>query len=220
MRLPRLSGTVRTRVGSRTEILRDHWGIPQVVAESEPDLFFGYGYAMAQDRLWQLDYFRRQAQGRLAEIMGADGHPTSTGNTVSALQRDTIARTLGFHRIAASRLKSLPEQTHVRLQAFSDGINACVEASSVSLPIEFALLSYEPEMWTPLDSIAVWVEFQYYLTVRFPVIVLPELARRTLGEGPLCEAFLTAEAADESILSPGSYPGLALRRRTGGRGRG
>ena len=42
--------------------------------------------------------------------------------------------------------------------------------------------------------------------MRFPVIVLPELARRTLGEGPLCEAFLTAEAADESILSPGSYP--------------
>ena len=209
--LPQLSGTVRTRVGNRTEILRDQWDIPHVVAKSDHDLFFGYGYAMAQDRLWQLDYFRRQAQGRLAEIMGADSRPTSTGNTVSAVERDTIARTLGFHRIATSRLRRLPEQTHARLQAFSGGINACTESSAGNLPIEFSLLAYEPEIWTPLDSIAVWTEFQYYLTTRFPGIVLPELARRTLGEGPLYEAFLTGEAADESILPPGTYPASLSR---------
>ena len=136
-RLPQFSGTVHTRVGSQTRILRGDWGIPQVVAGSDYDLFFGYGYAMAQDRLWQLDYFRRQAQGRLCEILGAEARPTSTGTTVTALERDTIARTLGFHRIAAARLKCLPEQTHSRLQAFCDGINSCMEASLDHLPIEF-----------------------------------------------------------------------------------
>ena len=205
-RLPRLAGIAGADVEGRTEILRDRWGIPHVLATSDHDLFFAYGYAMAQDRLWQLDYFRRQAHGRLAEIMGADARPRATGNTVSALERDTIARTVGFRRIAASTVERLPRQTLLRLQSFADGINTAMETSAGRLPIEFALLAYEPDPWTPLDSIAVWVEFQYYLTVRLPVIALPEIARRTLGDGPLYDAFLTAEAANESILPPGSYP--------------
>ena len=202
---PNLSGSVAVRVETGVEILRDEWGIPHVLADSEHDLFFGYGYAMGQDRLWQLDYFRRQAQGRLAEILGAQTRPKATGDNITALQRDIVARTIGFRRIADNSLKNLPAATLQRLESFSEGINAARRACSDRLPIEFSLLDYEPEPWMAVDSISIWVQFQYYLTVRFPVIVLPEIARRTLGEGPLYEAFLMAEADDESILPPGSY---------------
>ena len=204
-RLPRLTGSATAEVESGVEILRDKWGIPHILALSEHDLFFGYGYAMGQDRLWQLDYFRRQAQGRLSEIMGPEVRPRATGDAITPLQRDTIARTIGFRRIARSKLKKLPAETLKRLKSFSDGINAARGACGDRLPIEFSLLGYEPEKWIPLDSLNIWVEFQYYLTVRLPVIVLPEVARRTLGDGPLYEAFLTIEASDESILPPGSY---------------
>ena len=71
------------------EILRDETGTPHVYADTSGALFFGYGFAMAQDRLWQLDYLRRKAVGRLAEVLGPDG-----------LETDIIARTVGINRIA------------------------------------------------------------------------------------------------------------------------
>ena len=76
-RVPSSQG-VRTS-SADAEILRDKWGIPHIYAERDEDLFFGYGYAMAQDRLWQLDYLRRKAMGRLSEVLGP-----------SALETDTI----------------------------------------------------------------------------------------------------------------------------------
>ncbi len=102
-------------------------------------------------------------------------------------------------------VKRLPDATLTLLEAVSAGINLVVEGSRGRLPIEFDLLDYEPEPWTPLDSVAIWAEFRWYLTGRLPVIVIPEVAKRTLGEGPLYRAFLTPEAGDESIIPPGSY---------------
>ncbi len=71
-RLPNLSSAVEAPVGAEVEIVRDRWGIPHVFARSDQDLFFGYGVAMAQDRLWQMDYMRRKAMGRLSEILGPE----------------------------------------------------------------------------------------------------------------------------------------------------
>ena len=62
-------------VGGRVEILRDRTGIPHVYAASTPDLYFGLGVAMAEDRLWQMDRLRRRALGRQAEILGAATSP-------------------------------------------------------------------------------------------------------------------------------------------------
>ena len=193
-RVPDMAGTRRVEGAASVEILRDQWGIPHVFADSGDDLFFGYGFAMGQDRLWQLDYLRRKAHGRLSEILGPDG-----------LELDIVARTVGINRIAAEEVQRLPDETSRRLQAFSRGINAAMDESSDHLPIEFDLLDYRPEPWAPVDSIAIWAEFRWYLTGRLPVIVLPELASRALGDSPLYRAFLTGEAEDESILPPGSY---------------
>ena len=193
-RLAVIDGSTLGPVGAAVEIQRDACGVPHIFAETEPDLFVGYGYAMAQDRLFQMDYLRRQALGRLSEVLGPE-----------AYDDDLLARTVGLHRIAEEETARLPGETAARYEAFSAGVNAFIEACQDTPPVEFDLLDYRPEPWRPLDSIALLGEFRWYLTGRFPVIAVPELAKRALGEGAQYQAFLTAEAIDETILHPGEY---------------
>ena len=193
-RVPDAGGTVQGGVSGDARITRNAWGVPYISASNDADLFFAFGYAMAQDRLFQLDYLRRKGHGRLSEILGEDG-----------LQTDVIARTIGLNRIARSEWENIPDETGSLLTSFSAGINALIERSQDCLPIEFALLDYEPEPWSPVDCLAIANEFRYYLTVRFPVIVGPELARRALGDDELFAAFMIGESEEESILPVGSY---------------
>jgi penicillin amidase len=194
-RVPAGSGTRTATVKNDVRIVRDGCGIPHVFADNDADLFFGFGYATAQDRLFQLDYLRRRALGRLSEVLGPEG-----------LELDLVARTVGLHLVAEQEWNSLPEETRRLAIAFSSGVNALIEESGEKLPIEFDLLGYHPAAWRPQDSLAIAAEFRWYLTGRFPVIVIPELAKRALETDPLYEAFLQAEADAEAILPPGSYP--------------
>ncbi len=194
-RVPPASGTISANVAGSVRIARDESGIPHVFAENDDDLFLGFGYATAQDRLFQLDYLRRRALGRLSEVLGPE-----------ALELDLVARTVGLPLIAEREWESLADETRRLIAAFSKGINAWIDDCGDKLPIELDLLGYRPEPWRPVDSLAIAGEFRWYLTGRFPVIVIPELAKRTLGEGPLYEAFLQGEADAEAILPPGSYP--------------
>ena len=197
-RVPDADGRLQTGVSAETRIVRNRWGVPHIRARNDEDLFYAFGYAMAQDRLFQLDFLRRKGQGRLAEILGPEG-----------VQLDTIARTVGLNRIARAEWDSTPAETSTLLQRFSDGVNALIDQSRGNLPIEFSLLDYEPEAWSPVDCLAIAAEFRYYLTVRFPVIVGPELAQRALNNEALYQAFLTGEADDESIIPSGAYPAAA-----------
>ena len=89
--MPQTAGAHRVSGPGPVEILRDRWGIPRVCAGSDETVFFGFGYAMAQDRLWQMDYLRRRAYGRLAEILGPDGLSLLTITAASeGLPLDTI----------------------------------------------------------------------------------------------------------------------------------
>ena len=197
-RAPRCTGEVAAGVQKNVTIERDRWGIPHIFAESEADLWFGFGYAMAQDRLFQLDYLRRKGLGRLAEVLGPEGLPL-----------DLIARTVGLNRIARAEWTRLPEETQRVLRVVLGGHQRLDRSSAASsLPIEFDLLDYRPEPWTPIDSLAIESEFRWYLTGRFPVIVMPELAKRVLGDGPLYREFLLGEADDEAIVPPEAYRGL------------
>src|SRR5262249_6966701 len=209
-RVPSMAGTRRADVRHPVRIERNSFGIPSIFADSDEDLFFGFGYAMAQDRLFQLDYLRRRGAGRLSEILGGDGGELDLIKRVvgfqSIFELDLLARTVGIRRIAEHEWDVLPEETRRLVSAFSDGINACIEESGDRLPIEFDLLDYRPEPWQPIDCLTIEGEFRWYLTGRFPVITIPELAKRTLGDGPLYRAFLETEADDESILPSGSYP--------------
>ncbi|MCE9530204.1 MAG: penicillin acylase family protein [Planctomycetes bacterium] len=209
-REPKASGNRSAKIQGRVDIERDQRGIPHIFAANDADLFFGFGYALAQDRLFQIDYLRRRGSGRLAEILGPEGTDLDLLGRIagfrSVLELDILARTVGLRRIAEAELTSLSPENQKLLTAFSNGINALMQETQGNLPIEFDLLGYRPEPWSPVDCLTIETEFGWYLTGRFPVIAIPELAKRKLGDGPLFKAFLQVEDDAESILPPGSYP--------------
>ena len=190
-RAPRCTGQVVAGVRTAAAIERDRWGIPHIFADRPYDLWFAFGFAMAQDRLFQMDYLRRKGLGRLAEVLGADGLPL-----------DIVARTVGLNRIAEAEWSQLPGQTRDALEAFAAGVNGWIAECGEQLPIEFDLLDYRPHPWSPLDSLAIECEFRWYLTGRFPVIVMPEMAKRVLGEGPLYRDFILGEEDQETVVPP------------------
>src|SRR5260370_10116363 len=116
-----------------------------------------------------------------------------------------MGRCVGISRMGEIGWDTVRGETRRLLTAFSDGVNAFMNDTGDRLPIEFDLLDYRPEPWSPIDCLVIEGEFRWYLTGRFPVIVIPELARRILGDGALYHAFLECEADSESILPPGSY---------------
>src|SRR5262249_40881601 len=103
-RVPDIGGVHRAAVRRPVQLDRDHWGIPPISAANDDDRFFGFGYALAHDRLFQLDYLRRRGSGRLAEILGPGGTElellTRVAGICSVLQLDLLARTVGIRRIA------------------------------------------------------------------------------------------------------------------------
>src|SRR3990172_912270 len=111
--VPPSSGRIHAGVSEPVDVERDEWGIPHIYAQNDADLFFAFGYAMAQDRLFQLDYLRRKASGRLSEILGPAG-----------LELDLVARTVGLRRIAEAEWEQLPAEIRELVTAFSAGINA------------------------------------------------------------------------------------------------
>src|SRR5690606_21321285 len=133
--------------------------------------------------------------GRLAEVLGAE-----------ALPHDLPARTVGLRRIAEAEWSRLPLETRQLLTAFTAGINAVIEQAADNLPIEFGLLDYRPEPWSEIDCLTIEGEFRWYLTGRFPVICIPELVKRGVGDGELYGEFLRGEALDECLLPPDGYP--------------
>ena len=128
----------------RGEIVRDGFGVAHVYANTAHDLFFLQGYATAQDRLFQLDLFRRTGRGRLSEVLGDAG-----------LETDKFIRTIGLARAADLDAALLSDQARAALVAYADGVNKLIEQRGDALPIEFLLLGYKPEPWTVTDSLVV-----------------------------------------------------------------
>jgi penicillin amidase len=132
------------RLSKPVTIARDAVAVPYIDAATEADALFALGYVHAQDRLWQLTFNRRIAQGRIAEIAGA-----------AALDTDRFLRTLGVYRAAQSAAQRLDPQTRRYLDAYAAGINAYLANRTGPLPPEFLLTrSPAPEPWQAADSIA------------------------------------------------------------------
>jgi penicillin G amidase len=143
--LPTIDGDDRLiGLHERAEILRDKFGVPHVFASDRHDLFYLQGYVTAQDRLWQMDIYRRAAEGRLSEVLGEPG-----------LESDRTLRTIGLARAAALDLPIASPEAKEILQAYADGVNKFIEQHGDSLPFEFLLLGYKPEPWSPLDSVTI-----------------------------------------------------------------
>ncbi len=133
LRVDALHGTV--------EILKDEWGISHIYAETEEDLFFAQGWNAARDRLFQLELWRRQATGTVAEILGP-----------RAVARDHGTRLFKFRRDLTRELNHYHPRGKAIIEAFVRGINAYVDRTRRNpdlLSVEFELLGIEPGHWTP-----------------------------------------------------------------------
>ncbi len=123
------------------EILKDRWGIAHIYARTEHDLFLAQGWSAARDRLFQLEIWRRQASGTVAEILGE-----------RELSRDVGARLFRFRGDLEQELRHYHPRGVEIVQAFVDGINAYVAQALEQpelLPVEFRMLGIRPGFWTP-----------------------------------------------------------------------
>jgi penicillin amidase len=167
--LPKLEGVVELPgTEDAVEVLRDRYGVPQIFAGNERDMFFAQGYVHAQDRFFQMELGRRAGHGRLSELIGE-----------SALELDRIARTVGFGRIAASVEKHCPPETHEVLEAYSAGVNACLAAEPS--PPELLLLRHRPEPWSPAGTAAWSVIMAWSLSASWESKLLNGAARQEDG---------------------------------------
>ena len=133
----------------RVTIIRDERGVPYIEAKNDADLYFAQGYATASDRLWQMDLFRRNARGELAEILGA-------GPNNAVLEQDKLHRIIGFAHEADAETAQATPQSRALLEAYANGVNAYIAAlDAKSLPPEFQILQYKPRPWTVSDSLIV-----------------------------------------------------------------
>jgi penicillin amidase len=126
------------------DVWRDPEGAPHVRAGSLHDAFLAQGFVHAQDRLWHLEYDRRRAAGRWAELVGPSG-----------VAQDVLARRLGLVRSARADYEGAAPETRAMLDAYAAGVNAFLETTR-TWPVECQLLDIRPEPWAPWESLAVF----------------------------------------------------------------
>ena len=121
-RISEQTGVREATVKQGVEIRRDGRGVPHIRAGNDEDLFFGFGHALAQDRLFQIDYLRRRGSGRLAEIFGPNGAELDLMSRIpgfqSILELDLLARTVGLRQIAEKEWTTLSSETRQLLSAY------------------------------------------------------------------------------------------------------
>lgn len=132
-------------VTAPVKVVYDQNYVPHVFAENENDLYYTQGYLVARDRLWQMEFYTLVASGRLTEVVGE-----------TAFEYDRYNRRLGMARAAAVILeeqKKNPEAFQI-LEAYAAGVNAYIKQLTYKrYPLEYKILGYEPEAWTPLKTI-------------------------------------------------------------------
>jgi acyl-homoserine lactone acylase PvdQ len=135
-----VSGSIEAAVSAPVRIVRDRWGVPHIYAQNADDLFFAQGFVQAQDRLFQLDLWRRSAQGRLSEVLGSN-----------FAERDAMTRRMQYRGDLDAEWASYGADTRGIASAFVRGINAWAAAARERPPEEFVLAGWKPELWSPLD---------------------------------------------------------------------
>ncbi|MEV0487169.1 penicillin acylase family protein [Streptomyces sp. NPDC050508] len=151
--LPQTTGSITLDgLSGPVDVKRDSYGIPQIYASSDADLFMAQGYVQAQDRFYEMDVRRHMTAGRLSEMFGK-----------SSVKDDEFLRTLGWDRVAQKEYDTtLSASTKKYLQAYAKGVNAYLQGKDgKDISLEYAALGFEndykPEKWTPVDSVA-WLK--------------------------------------------------------------
>jgi penicillin G amidase len=171
---PQLNGELEV-VGLNQEVtvIRDGYGIPHIYAETPADLFKAQGYVEAQDRFFQMDFWRHIGAGRLSEMFGE-----------SQLGTDKFLRALNFTATAQIELTTISQEARDILGWYSEGVNAYLtshqgSAASLEYPLMALQASgYVPDPWTPLNTLTWAKVMSWDLSSNFG----DEIARTVLGD--------------------------------------
>jgi penicillin amidase len=207
--LAQLDGEIRLPgLEQPVQVLRDEWGIAHIYAHNQHDLFFAQGFVAAQDRLFQLDLWRRMGRGETAEIFGEE-----------AIEADRFARLIRYRGDKEAEWQSYSPDTQQIATAFVDGINACIDHSAGRLPIEFQILGYQPQKWQPEDVLlrmsGITMSGNWHREVaraRLIARVGVEQARLLAPTDP-AGAFTPAPGIDLSAITPEIYQGYVAATR-------
>jgi penicillin amidase len=198
--LPQQRGTIELPgLDGRVRVRRDRWGVPHVEADEARDLYFAQGFCHGQDRLWQMDFYRRVAEGRVSEIAGDEGLPV-----------DRLLRTLGIRRAAEREAAALDPVLRERLARFCEGVNAAA-GSVKALPFELQLLKLEFAPWRPVDILSLGKLLAFGLSTNWERELLRTDMVRTLGP-ELTAKLDPGYPADNPVVNqePWSGDGLAV----------
>ncbi len=155
------------------QVVWDERQVPHVFAENTYDIYFAQGFLTARHRLWQMEFQTHVAAGRVSEIIGD-----------KALEFDKLQRRRGLLMAAETTIKHMEEdaETHLILQAYANGINAWIETlTPATLPLEYKLLNYEPEVWSTLKTALLLKFMAWDLTGRNSEMDM-SIIQATLGE--------------------------------------
>ena len=133
-------------LSGNVDVTYDQYDIPHIFCANQNDCYAVQGYIQAQDRLFQMDLWRRIGEGRLAEVLGP-----------SYFARDRFARLLKYRGDMRLEWASYAPDAREIVRAFVDGVNAYIAAVRAHSPIEFTLLGIGPEPWgyeLPLQRMA------------------------------------------------------------------
>lgn len=180
-RLAQTNGIIKVPgLKDQVRVVRDHFGIPHIYAKNLDDLFFAQGFVQAQDRLFQIDLWRRSVQGCLAEILGPE-----------FVERDRLARLMHYRGDMETEWASYAPDAKPIVEQFVKGINAWVTIARKNPPIEFTYAGYAPALWKPEDVLSRAEGFTMggnalseVFRARLTALVGPELAVQLLPPEP------------------------------------
>ncbi|MGE7950105.1 penicillin acylase family protein [Lysinibacillus sp. NPDC093688] len=172
-------------------VTRDDKGIPHIFAKTDADLYRAQGYVQAQDRLFQMDLARRQASGRLSEIIGE-----------ATVDTDKFFRTFSLRDAAEKSLGTYDAESRQVLEWFADGVNSFIAQAKKSntLSYEFALLGYEPEEWSVVDSLTIGKYMAYDLGGNWNTLAFRHWALQNFDEEKAKELFIKYPKNASSII--------------------
>ncbi|MEH2246777.1 penicillin acylase family protein [Nostoc sp.] len=182
---PQESGTIQLpELKAEVTVQRDKWGIPHIYAANSHDLFMAQGYIHAQDRFWQMDFWRHIGSGRLSEMFGS-----------SQVDTDRYLRTMGWARVAQQEIADINAEMKAYLEAYANGVNAYLaEHQNNALSLEYAVLKflnpgYKPEPWQMLHSLTWGKVMAYDLGRNFQSEIERAILLKTLTLSQLEELF-------------------------------
>jgi penicillin amidase len=189
---PQIAGEMRVEIlDEKVTVTRDEQGVPHINAKSDADLYRAQGFVQAQDRMFQMDLARRQASGRLSEVVGE-----------AAVTTDQFFRTFSLRDAAKDSWDGYGDEAKQVLEWYAEGVNAYMLQAKEdgNLSFEFKLLGYEPEPWTEVDSLTIGKFMSYDLGGNWSSLAIRHWALGNFPEDKARELFITYPEDKPAII--------------------